>query len=233
MSEGLSGTEVGKELAEHAKHSPGHDARDRHDRLLSVAEAVLLSLVPLAAAWSGFAAAKWNGESAELMTLASEARTEASRADLDAREDRNFDLSTFEAWFAAYVAEDPRAMAIAERRFRPEFAIAFKAWRATNPETNLAAPRGPTYMPQYRQPRLDQAKALDKKTHEAFAAGVSAGRTSDNYVRATVFLASVLFLVGISAHFPGRGARYGLIALSAAVLVVTLLQLAQLPRPPS
>ena len=113
------------------------------------------------------------------------------------------------------------------------FAIAFKTWRATNPETNLAAPRGPTYMPQYRQPRLDQAKALDKKAHEACAAGVSAGRTSDNYVRATVFLASVLFLVGISAHFPGRGARYGLIALSAAVLVVTLLQLAQLPRPPS
>ena len=70
MSEGLSGTDVGKELAEHAKHSRGHDARDRHDRLLSVAEAVLLSLVTLAAAWSGFAAAKWNGESAELMTLA-------------------------------------------------------------------------------------------------------------------------------------------------------------------
>ena len=165
--------------------------------------------------------------------MTSEARTDASRTDLDAREDRNFDLSTFEAWFDAYVAEDQKAMAIAERRFRPEFAVAFKAWRATNPETNPAAPRGPTYMPQYRQPRLDQAKALDKKAHEAFAAGVSAGQTSDNYVRATVFLASVLFLVGISAHFPGRGARYGLIALSAAVLVVTLLQLAQLPRPPS
>jgi hypothetical protein len=48
-----------------------------------------------------------------------------------------------------------------------------------------------------------------------------------------VFLASVLFLVGISAHFPSRGARYGLIGLSAAVLVVTLVQLAQLPLPPS
>ncbi len=145
--------------------------------------------------------------------LASEARTDASRADLDAREDRNFDLSTFEAWFGAYVADDQEAMAIAERRFRPEFAVAFDAWRATNPETNPAAPRGPTYMPQYRQPGLEQAKVLDEKADEAFAAGVSAGQTSENYVRATVFLASVLFLVGISAHFPGRGARYGLIAL--------------------
>jgi uncharacterized membrane-anchored protein len=62
---------------------------------------------------------------------------------------------------------------------------------------------------------------------------VSAGQTSDNYVRATVFLASVLFLVGISSHFPSRAARYGLITLSAAVLVVSLVQLAQLPRPPS
>ena len=48
-----------------------------------------------------------------------------------------------------------------------------------------------------------------------------------------MFLASVLFLVGISSHFPSRGARCGLIALSAAVLLVTLVQLAQLPRPPS
>ena len=67
MSEGLSGTEVGKQLAEHANHSSGHDARDRRDRLLAVAEAVLLSLVTLAAAWSGYAAAKWNGESAVLL----------------------------------------------------------------------------------------------------------------------------------------------------------------------
>ncbi len=135
------------------------------------------------------------------MTVASEARTDASRADLDAREDRNFDLSTFEAWFDAYVAEEPKAMAIAERRFRPDCAIAFKAWRATDTETNSAAPRGPIYMPLKRQAKLDQAKALDKKAHDEFAAGVSAGRTSDNYVRATVFLASVLFLVGISSHF--------------------------------
>jgi hypothetical protein len=160
------------------------------------------------------------------------ARRCAARADLDAREDRNFDVSTFEAWFDAFVAGNQDAMALAERRFRPEFAAAFDAWRATNPETNPAAPRGPTYMPEYEQPGLEQAKALDEEADQAFAEGVSAGQTSDSYIRATVFLASVLFLVGISAHFPGRSARYGLIALSAVVLVVSLVQLAQLPRPP-
>ena len=50
-----------------------------------------------------------------------------------------------------------------------------------------------------------QAKALDEKADGAFAAGVSAGQTSDSYVRATMFLASVLFLVGISSHFPRPG----------------------------
>lgn len=86
-------------------------------------------------------------------------------------------------------------------------------------------------MPEYPQPALDQAKALDEKADEAFAAGVSASQNSDNYVRVTVFLASVLFLVGISTHFPSRGVRYALIALSAAVLMLALVQLVQLPRP--
>lgn len=232
MPEGLSPTEVGQEIAEHAEHNTGHRAPHRHDRIVVIAEAVLLSLVTLAAAWSGYAAAKWNGESSVQMTLASEARTDASRADLDAREDRNFDLSTFEAWFDAYVADDQRAIALAARRFRPEFATAFDAWRATKPETNPSAPRGPTYMPQYRQPGLVTAKALDAKADQAFAAGVFAGKTSDDYVRVTVFLASVLFLVGISTHFPVRGVRYGLITVGATVLIASLVQLAQLPGPP-
>jgi hypothetical protein len=184
------------------------------------------------AAWSGYAAAKWDGESSVRLAVASEARTDASRADLDAREDRNFDLSTFEAWFDAYVAGDRQAMVLAVRRFRPEFAAAFDAWRATDPETNPTTPRGPTYMPQYRQPALAEAKRLEEKADEAFAAGASADQTADKYVRVTVFLTSVLFPVGISTHFPVRGARYGLIVLGAAVLVASLVQLAQLPRPP-
>jgi hypothetical protein len=45
-----------------------------------------------------------------------------------------------------------------------------------------------------------------------------------------VFLATVLFLVGISTHFPLRGVRYALVALGGVLLVVSLVQLAQLPR---
>jgi hypothetical protein len=94
MSQGLSGTKVGKEIAEHAKHNSGHHTPERRDCILAIAEAALLSLVTLAAASSGYAAAKWNGESPMSLTEASEARTDAAQSDLDASEDRNFDLST-------------------------------------------------------------------------------------------------------------------------------------------
>lgn len=138
-----------------------------------------------------------------------------------------------EAWFAAYTAGNQQAMALAEHRFRPGFRVAFEAWRATNPESNPNAPRGPTYMPQYRQPGLGEGRALDKQADEAFAAGTTAGERSDKYVRTTVFLASVLFLVGISTRFPIRGGRYALVALGAVLLVVSLVLLAQLPGPPT
>ncbi|HME04004.1 MAG TPA: hypothetical protein VKG38_13360 [Solirubrobacteraceae bacterium] len=59
-----------------------------------------------------------------------------------------------------------------------------------------------------------------------------AGGTGDKYVRDPVFLASVLFLVGISGHFPLRQARYGLIGIGTLILIFAVLQLLGLPGPP-
>ena len=160
-------------------------------------------------------------------------RIEASRADADALELRNFDSSTFEAWFSAYIAGNKTAMRLAEHRFRPDFEVAFDAWRATNPETNPEAPRGPTYMPQYKQPGVAEARTLDARAKAAFLDGEKDGSTADKYIRLTVVLASILFLVGISTHFPYRGIRYGLIGLGIALLVLSLVQLSGLPLPPS
>jgi hypothetical protein len=233
MPEGMSAQDVGKEIAGHAQHGAPDDPHERRDRLVSITEAVLLSIVALMAAWSGYAAAKWSTESRVGLAAASTARSEANRANLQAIELRNFDSSTFEAWFTAFTAHNQQAMALAEHRFRPEFRVAFDAWRATKPETNPHAPRGPTYMPQYRQPGLGKSKALDQRAEEDFASGASAGETSDKYVRTTVFLASVLFLVGISTRFPVRGGRYALVALGAVLLIVSFVQLTQLPGPPT
>jgi len=73
--------------------------------------------------------------------------------------------------------------------------VAFNAWRATSPETNPNAPNGPGYVPQYKEPGLAAGRALDAKATAAFARGESQGSTADKYVRTTVLLASVLFLV--------------------------------------
>jgi hypothetical protein len=230
MPEGLSASEVGKEISEHAKHA---DLRERRDRLISITEAVLLSVVALLAAWSGYAAAKWSTESRVELATASSLRIEASRADADAFELRNFDSSTFESWFSAYIAANKNAIRLAERRFRPEFKVAFDAWRATKPETNPEAPRGPTYMPQYKRPGVAEARVRDDRAKAAFLDGEKDGATADKYVRLTVVLASILFLVGISTHFPYRGVRYGLVGLGIALLLLSLVQLSGLPLPPS
>jgi len=236
MGEGLSAAEVGEETAEHrervAEHTDADQRHARHDRRVSIVEATLLAIVALLAAWSGFASAQWSTESRLLLAQASTARTEASQASLEANTTKNFDGSTFDAWFSAYVVGNDAAQAIAERRFRPEFKEAFDAWTATDPANNPNAPPGPTYMAEYRQPDLDKAAELNAAADEKYVAGAEAGGYADDYVRITVFLATVLFMVGISGHFRVPSARIGLVVVGSAVLLYSVVLLIGAPRPP-
>jgi hypothetical protein len=237
MPEGLSPSEVGKEISEHRHKHTADDARDKdeakgHDRVITIVEAVLLAVVAVLAAYSGFAAAKWSTHASLQLAKASAARTEANRADFEGFALRNFDSSTFEAWFTAYVVGNKKAELVAERRFRPNFLVAFDAWLKTDPFTNPNAPRGPTYMPQYVQPELVQANVLNARASSYYTAGELAGTNADNYVRTTVFLATVLFLVGISGHFKVRSARIGLVAVGGAILAFACVLLILSPRPP-
>ncbi len=232
MPEGLSASEVGKEIAEHKERASDSEDGDRRDRLLSITEALLLSLVAVLAAYSGYAAAKWSTEASVKLATASAARTAANRADLEALQLRTLDSVSFNAWFAAFTAGNANAERLAERRLRPGYRPAFYAWLATDPAQNPNSPPGPSFMPQYRIPQETQAAALDTKADVAFTEGSSAGATSDKYVRDTVFLATVLFLVGISSHFPLRSARYSLIGVGTVILLFAVIQLLSLPGPP-
>jgi hypothetical protein len=225
---GLSTAEVGKEIAEHARER----ADAHHDRRVAIIEAVLLAAVAVLAAWSGYSSAKWSTESRLLLAQGSTARTEASSQELAAMTQRNFDSSTFTAWFVAHVAGNTQMEAVAERRFTPNFLAAFTAWIATNPDTNLNAPPGPTYMPQYKQPQAAAATALNHKADERYAEGATDGTRSDDYVRITVYFATVLFLIAVSGHFRVRSVRIGLIAVGTVIVVFSVIQLALLPLPP-
>ena len=233
MPEGLSPGEVSKEIAEHKKHSAADGEHHGHDRWLSIIEALLLSLVAVLAAYSGYAAAKWGTESSVTLAKASGERAKANRADTDGIVTRALDSTSFNAWFTAFTAGNANDERLAEKRMRPGYRPAFKAWLATDPAHNPNAPPGPAYMPQYVIPQEAVAKAHDARADAAFAEGSEAGQTADRYVRATVFLATVLFLVGISGHFRIRQARMGLIGAGGLLLAFAVIQLLYLPGPPA
>ena len=200
---------------------------------MSIVEAVLLSLVAVLAAYSGYAAAKWGTKSSVTLASASAARTKANRADTEAIVTRTLDSASFNAWFTAFTAGNADAERLAEKRMRPGYRPAFNAWQATDPSHNPRAPAGPSYMPQYVVPQAAAARAYDTQADALFATGSKAGATADKYIRATVFLATVLFLVGISGHFRIRQARMGLVGAGGLLLAFAVIQLLGLPGPPA
>jgi hypothetical protein len=241
MPEGLDPIETGKKLHEHgeAAHEQATEAdahrssEDRHSRIVQIGEAVLLALVTITAAWAGYSAAKWGTVSRIDVAKSSTLRNLATRDDLTAISLRNFDASTFNAWFAAWTLNSPQKEAVAERRFRPPFRVAFNAWMATDPLHNPHALPGPTYMPQYKLPAQAQANALDNAATAKFNSGNNAALVSDNFVRITVFLAAVLFLVGIGSSFKLHGVRYALIAFGSVLLIFSIVLILQQPGLPS
>jgi hypothetical protein len=138
MAERLNPIETGKKLHENgeaaqqrAEENDGHaDAGDRHSRIVQICEAVLLALVTVTAAWAGYSAAKWSTASRVDIARASTLGNLATRDDLAALSLRDFDASTFNAWFIAFTLNSPQKEAIAVRRFRPQFLVAFNAWMA-------------------------------------------------------------------------------------------------------
>jgi hypothetical protein len=213
-------------------HGKGEHGKGRHERVLSIVEAVILSLVALAAAWSGYSAAKWDTHSSDLLGKSLELQVQAEAAREDALQIRTFDSVSFDAAFSAYVAHDKPAFELAIKRLRPGYRSAFNAWLAEKPLTNPDAPADPTKMPQYKVPGEAEVQSLTEETHASFEASRVAGNNSDKYVWLTVIFATVLFLIGISSHFPIRSARYGLIGVGCILILYCLVRLLTLPAPP-
>lgn len=231
MPEGLSANEVGKEIAEHREHAAAPAAG--HGRTIAIIEALLLSIVALMAAWAGYSAAKWGTHSSLSLAKASAAGRKASVDQVQATQIRTLDSVSFNAVETAYASHETKLFRLAVRRLRPGYRPAFDAWVATHPLKNPAAPPDPSYMPQYKIPQEAEATHFNAVATALFTEGQTAAGTADKYVRLTVLLAAVLFLVGIGSRFPIPIARYGLIAVAGALLVVSAVQLLGLPGPPS
>jgi hypothetical protein len=235
LTEKTAPSEGGDDRSDGHSHPADHGehAHTGHERLLSFVEAVLLSVVALVVAWSGYSSAEWGTRSSDLLARSLETQSRAEAAGEDALQLRTFDSVSFDAAFSAYVAHDRPALQLAIRRQRPEYRSAFDAWLALRPLKNPNAPRDPSLMPQYRLPQEAHAHALRAEAHASFKEASAAGSTSDKYVRLTVILASVLFLIGISGHFPARTARYALIGIGCLLIAYSFVELLTLPGPPT
>ena len=146
-------TEIAENLA--AEDGLPSAARTRSDLIVEIAEAILLGIVAIATAWSGYQAARWDGRQAEL--YGEPRRPERGRQSLTlGGQQRLLDVSTFNTWIEATSEGRDELAALYERRFSPEFKVAFDAWIALDPLTNPDAPPGPSFMPEYVNPLLEQ-----------------------------------------------------------------------------
>ena len=198
--------------------------------LVEILEAIALSLIAIATAWSGYQAARWDGRQAFLYGEASKDRVEATSAATLGGQERLMDITTFGTWIQAKTSGNHEVAALFVHRFSPEYRVAFDAWLKTHPFTNPDAPPGPIFMPEYHNAQLEQADALNTRASRAFDAGTLARETAEKYVRGTVLLATVLFLIALAQRFKFRNVRIGLLIVAGSLIAVSLAMLVSYPR---
>ena len=197
---------------------------------IEILEAVILALVALATAWSGFQAAQWDGHQAELYGEANLLSIKAVSLNTSDGQDHLYNTNVLNAWLNANIQGQKQIAQFYERRFLKEYKIAFDAWIKTDPINNSDAPPGPTYVPGYRSSKMEEASNLSREALSKFDQGTKARATADDYVQNTVFLATVLVLAAISQRFKIKSIRIGLIVLSFMLLLFDIMNISMLRR---
>jgi hypothetical protein len=175
--------------------------------VIEIIEALILALVAVATAWSGYQAAEWAGKRAEQYAKANRLRVTAEGLAMLAGQERLYDSDTFNNWLTAKMDGKERAAEFFERRFRDEYRPAFAAWMSTDPFNNAQAPPGPIFMTEYHNAKHEQFLGLNKEAAEVADQGTKSGETGDNYVRITVLLATVLLITAIGQRFRFKAVR--------------------------
>ena len=207
------------------------DTSQARFELIEIIEALILALVAVATAWSGFQAAEWAGKRAEDYAKANRLRVTAEGLATLAGQERIYDSDTFNSWLVAKLDNKKEAAEFFERRFRDEYRTAFAAWIDTDPFNNAQAPPGPIFMPEYHNAKHEQFLGLNKQAADIADEGVKSGETGDKYVRITVLLATVLLITAIGQRFRFKSVRVAFMILAALLLCLPLWQLlVLLPR---
>src|SRR6202041_3298448 len=162
--------EAGGANIEIAKHLSEHGESSEHV-ILEIFEALVLAIVAIATAWSGYQAALWTGHQSELYEQESKLSVQAEGAANAANQERLYNASTVVEWLKAEAPGQKKLSVLFERRFLPEFRPAFDAWRKTDPLNNPNAPPGPQLMVEYRSSKTEEAARLNNQATEVFEQG--------------------------------------------------------------
>jgi hypothetical protein len=215
-------------LSERGAQVSGKQRRRRE--IGEIVEVVILAIVAVATAWSGYQAARWDGRQAFLYHEATRIRVEAGLAATLGGQQRLLDVTTFITWIEARAQGQDRIADLYVERFSTEFRVAFDAWLQTRPFSSHDAPPGPSFMSEYHNQQIEHAAELNERATEASERGTEARETADRYVRLTVLFATVLFLVAISQRFTYRAVRLAATSLAGALMIFALIGVITLPR---
>jgi hypothetical protein len=228
MSEATSNVEFAQRIQEQ-----GHNRQpttDRREQWVEIVEAVVLAIVAVATAWSGYQAAKWDALSNQQYNLASSVTVRSQEQMTLAGQDRLYDITTFNGWVAAKISGKEKLAAFYQRRFRPEYATAFSAWWKLDPVNNPSAPPGPIFMGEYQNANSQKAAKLTYEAKDHFEKGVRTRDIGDSYVKVTVFLATVLLLTALGQRFDILGPRVAVVVVAFILLVLSTYSILSLPR---
>ena len=221
--------EAAHKLTERPEDSPTGGKR-RWSEIAEVLEVIVLAAVAIATAWSGYQAARWDGRQAFLYGTATRVRIQADEAITLGGQQKLLDVSTFNTWIQAKQAGNEQLAALYVRRFSPEYKVAFDAWLKTDPFHDPSAPPGPAFMPEYVNSRDVEGQKLNDEASATFNEGTEARETADRYVRQTVLLATVLFLVAIATRFKFRAVRTAAGVIALVLLIYAVSGIVTLPR---
>lgn len=197
---------------------------------VDVVEAAVLALVAVSTAWSGFQATKWSGFSLQEISQGLRTTVLSQEKATLAGQDHLYDALTFNAWLKAKAEHNEYLAAFYARRFRPEYATVFAAWLKLEPFQNKVAPPGPSFMQEYIPANAQESARLNEEAKARFEKGVAMRETSEEYVRVTVFLATVLLCTAIGQRIRTRWARSGVAVAASILLASSAYYLLTLPR---
>ena len=229
MPEGMN-VEIAHHLSEHDESGERELHRARLHHIVEIVEVSLLAVVAVATAWSGYQAARFDGQQTLLYGQSSRLRFEAEAASTLGGQEVAADSAGFNTWQQAQAAGQTALMAEIARRFTPDYHKAFEAWLGTDPLHNPNSPPGPGYMPGFSNQNMEKAAHLNAQASAHFDEGTAARETGEKYVRDTVLFASVLFLVAMAQRQRSHGARVAANVIAIALLMFVMYSVIILPR---